>query len=347
MFWAKDIPIVIDDYAPAHAGFAEARELAKKSHYVVRSVGNRSSRGRATPNLGERPQRPPRGLVIATAENPLVGQSIVGRMIYVQVEYGRVLSQDNAGLDRAQARAEAGLYAQAMAGYIAWLIRGWERLARELPQMLDRLNREARTIFPSEQSRLTEYYALLVAADQLALEYAASVGALTPGEVERLAESHRTAIVSVLTQQKERVASQSPVLKYFMALADLMAQGSVYLHPKGNTDPDRAGPAKVGWYDPQSSAVYLSSELSLAQVKAYWRALDELFDTGPEALHRELHQQGFVEIGGDGRATQSKWINNKLKAQRVLVVDAQKVYDRLGLVLSEKVEIREKEGETF
>src|SRR5690606_22184585 len=71
MFVVKDAPIIIDDYAPAHSGAAEARQMAKKAHYVVRSVGNRSSRGRANADLSERQQRPPRGLVISTAENPL------------------------------------------------------------------------------------------------------------------------------------------------------------------------------------------------------------------------------------------------------------------------------------
>jgi len=81
MFAVKDAPIVLDDYAPAHAGAAEARAMARKAHYVVRSVGNRSSRGRANADLSERQQRPPRGLhrtlrvVIATAENPLVGHN--------------------------------------------------------------------------------------------------------------------------------------------------------------------------------------------------------------------------------------------------------------------------------
>jgi hypothetical protein len=347
MFWTKDIPIILDDYAPAHAGFAEARDLAKKSHYVVRSVGNRSSRGRSTPDLGERPIRPPRGLVVATAENPLVGQSIVGRMIYVPVEYGQVIREDNGKLDRAQARAEAGLYAQAMAGYIAWLIRNWDRLAKEVTGMLDQLNQEGRGIFPSDQSRLTDYYALLVVADWLALEYAASVGVLTTDEVEAKAKCHKETIVEVLNRQKERVSSQSPVLKYLMALADMMAQGRIYLHPKGSTEPDKERSIKVGWYDSESSLIYLISESSLAEVKTYWRAVDEVFDTGTEALHRELLQQGFARPGKDGRATQPKWINNEVKLQRVLVVDAQQVYGRLGLVLSDKVEAKASDEEPF
>ena len=91
MFLAKDVPLVIDDFAPQFSSAAEARSMHKKAHYVVRSVGNRSARGRSRADLSQQATRFPRGLVIMTAENPLVGQSIVGRMLYVGVEPGDVL----------------------------------------------------------------------------------------------------------------------------------------------------------------------------------------------------------------------------------------------------------------
>ncbi|MBI5945478.1 MAG: DUF927 domain-containing protein [Chloroflexi bacterium] len=88
MFLAKDIPLVIDDFAPQFSSLADARDMQKKAHYVVRSVGNRSARGRSRSDLSQQTTRFPRGLVIMTAENPLIGQSIVGRMLYVGVEPG-------------------------------------------------------------------------------------------------------------------------------------------------------------------------------------------------------------------------------------------------------------------
>jgi hypothetical protein len=207
------------------------------------------------------------------------------------------------------------------------------------------VSREGRTLFPAEQSRLTDYYALLVVADRLALEYAASVGALTEDEAEVLAECHRTAIFEVLSRQRERVSGQSPMYKFFMALGDLRAQGKIYLHPKGNADPDRQDMAKVGWYDPQSTTIYLASELALQQVKAYWRALDELFDAGTDTVHRELAQAGYVKANeGDGRYTRQAWISSREKTQRALVLDAQRVYDRMGFVLSDRVEVPDREN---
>ncbi len=349
MFRAKDIPIIVDDYAPAHTSPAEARDMARKAHYTVRSVGNRSSRGRARADLSEQVQRPPRGLVIVTAENPLVGQSIVGRMIYLPVEKGQVIGDDTSALDRAQHHAQAGIYAQAMAGYIAWLAGEWERLEEELPARFQAEIKHARNIFPSDQSRLTDYYALLVIADHLALEYASEVGALDDydGDVEALAEIHRQMLIEVLKSQRERVSGQSPVLKFFQAISDMLSKEEVYLAPKGTTEsfvpPPRA--ELIGWegtYNPnrrkkdkeEPYRIFLLTNVALAKVKAYWQDLDERFDALADAVRREMWQQDLIERRPDTtHYEETVWINSKVGTKRVLIVDPMKVWEKFEIAL--------------
>jgi hypothetical protein len=73
MFTTKDAPIIIDDFAPQFASLSEARDMHRKASLVVRSVGNRSARSRSRADLSQQTTRFPRGLVLMTAENPLVG----------------------------------------------------------------------------------------------------------------------------------------------------------------------------------------------------------------------------------------------------------------------------------
>ncbi len=141
-------------------------------------------------------------------------------------------------------------------------------------------------------------------------------------------------------QQVERNFERFPAQRFLKALCDLQAQEKVYLHAKGDSDPDRAGVARVGWYDPQSTTVYLASELALRQVKAYWRSRGELFGFSVQAVHRDLSQMGCIEYSDKGHYTRQVWISARERTQRVLVLDAQRVYDKMGLVLSDRVETR-------
>jgi hypothetical protein len=297
----------------------------------VRSVGNRSARGRARVDLSERKQRPPRGLVIATAENPLVGQSIVGRMIYVPVEKGEVIKTDGAGesaLDAAQQEAMDGFYAQAMAGYVTWLAERWEMLREELPGRVQAASRTARQLFPSGQARLTDYYGLLIEAIRLALIYADVHGAL-PGGVEASLEAHRFALIELLRSQSDRVAGESPVVKFWSAIADLLAQEEVHFAPRlgeSLVPPDRS--TLIGWYDDEH--IYLLTNAALAQVKAYWQRLDERFDTRTDALRRELWQREFVAKRDERQYERVTYVRGK-SSTRTLWMDADVVLERTGI----------------
>lgn len=84
-------------------------------------MGNRFARSRSHADLSQQTTRFPRGLVLITAENPLVGQSIVGRVVYVPIAPGEVLpdgSETDKGhgdrLSALQIQAQAGLLSQAM-----------------------------------------------------------------------------------------------------------------------------------------------------------------------------------------------------------------------------------------
>ncbi len=336
MFSTKDAAVILDDYAPAHSGATEARRIAKSAHYVVRSVGNRSGRGRARADLSEQTLRPPRGLVITTAENPLVGQSIVGRMIYVPVEPGQVIKpndddhQKETPLDVAQRQAQSGLYAQAMAGYIRWLAGRWDTIADELPARIDSATRAARNLFPSGQSRLVDYYGLLTETLRLLLAYAQEYGAIEQGEADNFLVAYQVKLVELLKSQGDRVASQSPVLKFWQALSDLLAQKKVYLAPKKERDfvpPDRAD--LIGWYD--RDRVYLLTNTALARTKNYWESLDERFDTLADALRRELWQQGYVSKREGANYERNTYINKTVGRTRSLWIDCNVLFKKMGI----------------
>jgi hypothetical protein len=340
MFLAKDIPLVIDDFAPQFSSAAEARSMHKKAHYVVRSVGNRSARGRSRADLSQQATRFPRGLVIMTAENPLVGQSIVGRMLYVGVEPGDILPaagvQNESGdqLSSLQQKAQSGLLAQAMSIYLQYLARNWDQIVEDFPGMVDRASQAAR-MNGGLQNRLPDAYAVLSAGQKVALRCFRDLGLVSQEEARRLADENNKALLEIIHTQAEQVAAESPVRKFFTAIAGLLEQRKVYLAPR-TREIEYIPPYTadlVGYFEPgDDTVVYLRTEACLSKAKEFWRGLDENLDIMPDALRRQLSQvPGVLSKMGERQVEVNKFCAGT--NQRVLEVDTRQVEQLYGVAL--------------
>ncbi|MBU0512935.1 MAG: DUF927 domain-containing protein, partial [Chloroflexi bacterium] len=342
MFDVKDAPVILDDFAPQFADAGSARRMHRMAHTIVRSVGNRSARGRSTRDLKECKTRIPRGLVIVTAELPLSGESTVGRMLYVPINRGDVLPDPASGetsrpeVDKAQAQAEAGLYAQAMATYIQWLASNWERATQLFKEIMDKSSNLARKR-GKLQNRLPDYFALLDAAQQVALIAFQEMGVLSAQEAGAIMYDNSEAILGVIENQAERIAAESPVRKFFEALDNLLERRKVYLAPK-TIDPNMPyePPPQaelVGYFDAKDEQViYLNDGACLAHIRAYWAALGENFDTTTDALRRQFNQvSGLLHKREGNNLTVSVWAGSKTR--RVLAISAERVMSLYGVTL--------------
>ena len=334
MFLAKDVPLVIDDFAPQFSSLADARAMHKKAHYVVRSVGNRSARGRSRADLSQQTTRFPRGLVMMTAENPLVGQSIVGRMIYVGVEPGDILPTSGDQLNILQEKAQQGLLAQAMSRYVQYLAEHWERIAETFPALVDAASQVARQA-GGLQNRLPDAYGVLSAAQEVALGCFRDLGLITAAEADKLADENNAALLEIIRSQAEQVAAESPVRKFFTAISALIEQRKVYLAPRTQVVEHRPPPNAelVGYYEPDDEhVIYLRTEVCLARAKEFWRGLDENLDIMPDALRRQLSQvNGILIRVGERQVEVTKFCAGA--NQRVLEVDPRVVEHLYGVSL--------------
>lgn len=342
MFTTKDAPIIIDDFAPQFASQSDARDMHRKASLVVRSVGNRSARSRSRADLSQQTTRFPRGLVLMTAENPLVGQSIVGRVVYVPIAPGEVLpdgsdtSQCNGDrLSALQIQAQAGLLSQAMSLYVQYLARHWAEIAVSFPALVDSASEKARAE-KSLQNRLPDAFGILQAAQELALCAFQELGLLDGATAAEIAEENRLALLEVIVGQAERIAAESPVRKLFEALGSLLERSKVYLAPRTKTidffPPD--GAEQIGYFDVGNrSVIYLRTDICLAQAKLFWRGLDQNLDIMPDALRRQVGQIPNLLSEKDMRQTEvvkyCAGVNH-----RVLVVDVHKVQELYGVTLS-------------
>ena len=116
-FTTKDHVLLIDDFAP-NGTYTDIRKLHATAERIIRAQGNQSGRFRMRADSSLAGSLPPRGLIVATGEDTPKGQSLQARLVLIQVAPTDVCVS---GLSEAQASAENGSYALAMAAFVKHL----------------------------------------------------------------------------------------------------------------------------------------------------------------------------------------------------------------------------------
>ena len=180
-FHAKDAVFVVDDYSP-QTNPAKRLQLEALADRLLRSQGNGSGRERCQRYGGDlRQAYHPRGLILSTGEDVPPGQSLRGRMLVMEVTKGAVSLPY---LDACQEAGAAGLYAGALAGFLAWLAPQYGSLAPRLRG--DRAGLRNRAQTGAGSSRTPGIVADLALGLQVFFDFAVSAGALTPADREEL-----------------------------------------------------------------------------------------------------------------------------------------------------------------
>lgn len=140
LLWTvKDALVVIDDYAP-RASASDQQRLQAAADRILRAVGNRSGRGRQSPDGGLRRTFIPRGLLLSTGEDLPMGASIRARLVITRHERTD-LNID--ARDAVAAAARAGELARFLSGFLRWLAPRMPDVRRRLS---DELNKTASRI---------------------------------------------------------------------------------------------------------------------------------------------------------------------------------------------------------
>src|SRR5262249_6141580 len=116
-FAAAHALLTVDDFAPTGSP-ADVQRFHREADRLLRAQGNRAGPQGMRPDGGLRPAKPPRGIILSTGEDVPRGQSLRARLLVMELAPGEL---DWARLTACQGDAAAGLYAQALAGYLRWL----------------------------------------------------------------------------------------------------------------------------------------------------------------------------------------------------------------------------------
>jgi hypothetical protein len=335
-FAAKDMVLVIDDFAPAGSA-ADVARMHKEADRLFRNVGNRASRQRMNADCSLRPPRRPRCLPVSTGEDLPRGHSCRARVITVEVAKGDI---DPARLTACQADAAEGLYAGALAGFIRWLAPRYGDVQAGLGDELARLRAD---LHAKDQHRRTgANLAHLLLGWRYFLDFAQDVGAISAAEYRTLWARVRAAVTQIGAEQQAGQQDAEPASQFLRLLrACITSEKAHVAAPKGcepSSRPEAWGwrlrtvgsgenerqdwqpqGDRIGWLD--GDALYLDPDTAHAAAQKMAVAKGESLSLSSGTLGRRLEEDHLLTEVEPGHRTVRRLLQGR--RQRVWCLAAQ------------------------
>ncbi|MBX6773542.1 MAG: DUF927 domain-containing protein [Chloroflexi bacterium] len=294
-FQAKDVPLVVDDFAP-HGSQADVERLHREAERLLRAQGNRQGRVRMAADGSLRPTYFPRGLIISSGEDIPRGQSLRARLIIAELERGQV---DWARLSAAQALAAEGVYAGAQAAYIRWLAGRLDALKEELPS----LHRDLRDRMAREgvRDRAGDQAANLWLGWTVWRRFAEEAG-LPKAQADAAEERMWAALAELGRAQAAYQRSEDPAERFLALLEAGLASGRFALADAATGElPAEERGRRIGWR--AGAEVWLEPEEAYAAINAFAREQGQALPVTQRTLWRRLAERGALQVERDSRQT--------------------------------------------
>jgi hypothetical protein len=308
-FTAKDMLVVIDDFAPAGASPDVARQH-RDADRVLRGQGNAAGRDRLRPDATLRGGRAPRGLILSTGEDVPRGQSLRSRLLIIDI------GPEDLRWDRisaCQREAAAGQYAAAMAAFLAWVAGRYETVQAALRADTLALREAAQQ--SAAHRRTPAIVASLGAGFRTWLAFAQEAGALTGQEAAALWQRAWAALGAAAARQPAHQAEAEPARQFLTLVAALLASGRAHVADVHGEAPEHASAwgwrwdgerwrpqgDRIGWVD--GDHLYLEPAASYAAVQRLARDSGEALPVSAATLRRRLAERGLLVREGAREAT--------------------------------------------
>lgn len=317
-FQAKDVPLVIDDFAPG-ATQREVRERDQTASNLLRSVGNKAARGRMRDGRHFQADFPPRCLAIITAEDLPPTQSTMARGIGVRVQTPPKGSEERRAIERrltTAQTAESNFYPIAMAGYILWIQRHWNELAADLPQVAARYRDQMQQ---AGHSRLPDAFGKLMAAIDTALFFAIDVGALTTQQANDRKKIAFNAMNAMIREHGDAVEAVDACRIFQELLTEQLDARQWYLvdvDAPSTASPENSpiGACCAGYHD--GSTVYLLTK-TVTDVMMLHNRMGQPFPVGKNTLYQRMIENGWL-MAADNKPSCTVYIPAVGTSPRVL-----------------------------
>ncbi|GAB4262875.1 MAG: hypothetical protein Kow0065_13590 [Methylomicrobium sp.] len=344
-FAAKDAVFVVDDYKPS-VSQAEASRLYSKAERFFRNTGNQAGRGRRGADLRALAAPYNRSMTIATGEDLPKGQSIIGRLLVLELTRADV---DLVTLSRLQNAAHTGALSTLMSAYIQWLCGRLDELKGSFSEAVRCLRDAAiRDNFANSHTRAPEIYASLVAGAETFIDFLTDAGLFQTVQGNVMLTTIEDGLKAVFAEQSAYIQEQDEVERFLDLLRSVFSSGNGHIACRINQGPPTTHPHAwgwradessgervfkpmgdlIGWHSDQDGEIWLDQASTFKAIQQFSRAQGEAFLMSAAALWRRLRESGWilqVEPRGNGidRLTVKRTIAGRSK--RVMVMSSKKL----------------------
>ena len=311
-FLLKDIPFVIDDYAPPAL---KKKEFEGKFGLLMRAQGNLQGRGRMRADSSLRPSYPPRGIIISTGETSPPGESLLARTFIIELERKQINLKLLGELQEVRSQ-----FPHALAGYLVWLAPQIGKIGDALKRDFE--ERRAGETMNGGHLRVPGVMANLWVGVDWALRYAEEIGAVTEIQAEEHRKSCWESLVKQGKEQAKTVKGERPILRFLRVLTSLRNQGKISLRERKNKKSAYdVQPNTIVWWEDQEE-IYLVPEAAFRAVALACRDSGEQFPISQARLIKNFQQEGLSRAN-PGRYTLSFKVEGK--TSRVLCLPKDKI----------------------
>ncbi len=276
----KDVIVEVDDLVPRSADHNDPDR--QKFTAVVRSIGNRAARCRMNRDMSAQPNRPPRGLVVSTGEDVAGVQSVIARLLLIEI------TASSLHLDRlSELQAKQQILPMVTRAYIEWLT---PRLA-ELRERLPRRHAELRVELNGRvtgHARAPGRAAHLLLGLELFGQFISWLSEDIRAGIEPRLPELRDAIIAACGQQHGDEAGADPVTVFLETLRDLIATRQLAVIERGGVD--RESPILVR----DADLVYADPARVYASVRDQLRSIGGDLHVSLDTLVKRLVERGDV-----------------------------------------------------
>jgi hypothetical protein len=294
LFLAKDIPCLVDDYAPM-PDINGQRQLDNLVNRIVRNMGNRQTRGRLQAAGVAQKDYFPRGLLISSGEQVPGGHSISAR--YFQVPF----TKDFVNMDQlTREQANTVTYRAAAYYYLDWLRDEWDELTRPMLKQWEGFRNLARSSqTDGVHSRLPEEVATLYMGLITGLMACVHYGAIDQARADELASQGWETLIRISASQDMLIREERPAEKYLEALRSLLGARKIFFRDK-DSELESIPPNQtlVGWTDNMGhpGIMYLNEGIAYQMVHEFYSHSGQAMTMRPPAIKKDLIRQGHIAI---------------------------------------------------